>query len=44
MTTSLHIPFSMGEGGEALSGALLEIDAGSGRVRTIERIWVPLVE
>ncbi len=41
MTTSLHVPYAMGEGGEALCGALVEVDATSGRARSIERIELP---
>lgn len=44
MTTSLHVPYSMGEGGEALSGVLLEVDDASGRARSIERIWMPAAD
>lgn len=41
MTTSLHIAYAMGEGGEALAGALIEVDEASGRARSIERIYLP---
>lgn len=41
MTTSVHVPFEMGSGGEAVCGALLDIDPGSGRTRSIERIDLP---
>ena len=41
MTTSLHVAYAMGEGGEAISGTILEIDDSSGRARSIERIFLP---
>ncbi len=41
MTTSLHIPYSMGEGGEALCGVLIDVDEANGRARSIERIALP---
>lgn len=40
MTTSVHVPFEMGEGGEAICGALVDIDDASGRARSIERIEI----
>jgi metallophosphoesterase (TIGR00282 family) len=40
MTTSLHIPYSMGEGGEAIAGAVVEVDDDSGRARGIERVFL----
>jgi 2',3'-cyclic-nucleotide 2'-phosphodiesterase len=41
MTTSLHVAYTMGEGGEALAGAILEVDDGSGRAKGIERVFLP---
>jgi metallophosphoesterase (TIGR00282 family) len=38
MTTSLHIPYPMGEGGELLCGALVDIDDATGKATAIERI------
>lgn len=38
MTTSLHVPYAMGEGGEALWGVVVEVDPASGRARSIERV------
>lgn len=38
MTTGVHVPYELGEGGEALCGAVLEIDPGSGLARSIERV------
>jgi hypothetical protein len=38
MTTGMHVPYEMGEGGEAMCGALVEIDEQTGRARRIERI------
>jgi hypothetical protein len=40
-TTGVHVPFDMGSGGEAVQGALVEIDLASGRARSIERINLP---
>jgi metallophosphoesterase (TIGR00282 family) len=38
MTTGVHVPFPMGEGGEAVCGAVIEVDTGSGKALRIERI------
>jgi len=40
-TTGVHVPFDMGSGGEAVQGALVEIDLATGRARSIERINLP---
>lgn len=40
-TTGVHVPFDMGSGGEAVQGALVEVDLASGRARSIERINLP---
>jgi metallophosphoesterase (TIGR00282 family) len=40
-TTGVHVPFEMASGGEAVQGALIEIDLASGRARSIERINLP---
>lgn len=40
MTTSVHVPYEVGAGGEAIAGALVEVDDASGRSRSIERIEV----
>lgn len=40
-TTGVHVPFDMGSGGEAVQGALVEIDLATGRARSIERIDLP---
>jgi 2',3'-cyclic-nucleotide 2'-phosphodiesterase len=40
-TTGVHVPFDMGSGGEAVQGALIEVDVASGRARSIERINLP---
>lgn len=40
-TTGVHVPFDMGSGGEAVQGALVEVDLASGRARSIERIDLP---
>jgi len=40
-TTGVHVPFDMGSGGEAVQGALVEIDLGRGRAVSIERINLP---
>jgi len=40
-TTGVHVPFDMGSGGEAVQGALIEIDLATGRARSIERIDLP---
>lgn len=40
-TTGVHVPFDMGSGGERVQGALVEVDAASGRARSIERIDLP---
>jgi metallophosphoesterase (TIGR00282 family) len=37
-TTGVHVPFDMGSGGEAVQGALVEIDLATARARSIERI------
>jgi len=37
-TTGVHVPFDMGSGGEAVQGALVEIDLVTARARSIERI------
>lgn len=42
MTTSLHVPYAIGEGGEALAGALVEVDVATGRAKRIERINLPV--
>lgn len=38
MTTSVHVPYEMGEGGEALCGAIVDVDPGTGLARSIERV------
>ncbi len=38
MTTSVHVPYEMGQGGEALCGAFLDIEDATGRAKAIERI------
>ncbi|MFM1823071.1 MAG: hypothetical protein RI967_1337 [Planctomycetota bacterium] len=40
-TTGVHVPFDMGSGGERVQGALVEVDAATGRARSIERIDLP---
>ena len=40
-TTGVHVPFDMGSGGEAVQGALVEIDLARGRAVAIERIHLP---
>lgn len=40
-TTGVHIPFDMGSGGEAVQGALVEIDLARGLAVSIERINLP---
>jgi metallophosphoesterase (TIGR00282 family) len=40
-TTGVHVPFDMGSGGEAVQGALVEVDLASGRALSIERINLP---
>ena len=40
-TTGVHVPFDMGSGGEAVQGALVEVDLATGRARSIERINLP---
>ena len=41
MTTGVHVAFDMGSGGEAVQGALVEIDLARGIARSIERINLP---
>lgn len=38
MTTGMHVPYEMGEGGEAMCGAVVQIDEATGLARSIERI------
>ena len=38
MTTGMYVPFGIGEGGEAMCGAVVEIDEATGRARRIERV------
>ncbi len=38
MTTGMYTPFGIGEGGEAMCGAVVRIDEASGRALSIERI------
>ena len=38
MTTGMHVPYEMGEGGEAMCGAVVVIDEGSGKARSIQRV------
>ena len=40
-TTGVHVPFDMGSGGEAVQGALVEVDLARGLARSIERINLP---
>jgi calcineurin-like phosphoesterase len=40
-TTGVHVPFDMGSGGEAVQGALVEVDLERGLARSIERINLP---
>jgi calcineurin-like phosphoesterase len=40
-TTGVHVPFDMGSGGEAVQGALVEVDLATGRARSIDRINLP---
>jgi hypothetical protein len=40
-TTGVHVAFDMGSGGEAVQGALVEVDLATGRARSIERINLP---
>ena len=38
MTTGMYVPFGIGTGGEAMCGAVVEINAESGRAQRVERI------
>ncbi|MFO0828416.1 MAG: TIGR00282 family metallophosphoesterase [Phycisphaerales bacterium] len=38
MTTSVHVPYEMGQGGEALCGVVIDVDESSGRCVAIERV------
>lgn len=41
MTTAMHNPFPVGEGGEILCGAVIRIDPATGRARSIEAVQLP---
>ncbi len=41
LTTSVHVPYSVGEGRESACGCLVAIDPASRRCRSIERIELP---
>ncbi len=38
MTTGVHVPYSVGSGGEALCGAVVRVDPASARATRIERV------
>lgn len=38
MTTSVHTPYEIGSGGEALCGAIVDVDPATGRATAIERV------
>ncbi len=40
-TSSMHVPFEMGSGGEALQGAVVEVSLDTGLAVSIERIDIP---
>ncbi len=40
-TSGMHVPFEMGSGGEAVQGAMVEVNLETGRAMSIERIDLP---
>lgn len=38
MTTGMHVPYEVGEGGEAMCGAVVTIDESTGLATRIERV------
>lgn len=38
MTTGMHVPYDIAEGGEAMCGVVVRVDESSGLARTIERV------
>ena len=38
MTTGVHVPYSVGSGGEAMCGVVAQIDQNTGRTIKIERV------